>query len=144
MDVFDAQKRSWIMSRVKGKNTKPEIIVRSIVHRLGYRFRIHRVDLPGKPDIVLPKLRKVIFVHGCFWHGHKRCKRSARPSVNTSFWEKKLDGNIRRDKLHIKQLMEKGWKPLVVWECELKDQKRLMNKLVRFLQQQKGITDEES
>lgn len=140
MDVFDAEKRSWIMSRVKNKNTKPELMVRSIIYHLGYRFRLHRSDLPGKPDIVLSGCRKVIFVHGCFWHGHEECKRSARPSTNISFWEEKLNKNIEHDKQHLKQLRENGWDALVVWQCELKDVDRLIEKLQRFLNK-KGLED---
>lgn len=132
-DVFSKEKRSWIMSRVKGRDTKPEIIVRSLVHRMGFRFRIHRKDLPGNPDIVLPRHSKVIFVHGCFWHGHKGCSRSKRPTTNTTFWNEKLDKNITRDKRFRKQLRSKGWKVLVVWECETRKPEKLLKKLERFL-----------
>jgi len=121
------------MSRVKGRDTKPEILVRSVVHRMGYRFRVHRKDLPGNPDIVLPKHGKVIFVHGCFWHGHKRCQRSKRPASNKRFWNRKLDGNIKRDKRFQRKLRRMGWKVLVVWQCETKDPERLLGKLERFL-----------
>ncbi|HBE78100.1 MAG TPA: very short patch repair endonuclease [Firmicutes bacterium] len=141
MDVFDVEKRSWIMSRVKSKNTKPEIMVRSIIYHLGYRFRLHRSDLPGKPDIVLSGRRKVIFVHGCFWHGHKECKRSGRPSSNIWFWEEKLNKNIERDKQYLRQLRESGWDALIVWQCELKDVDRLIEKLQCFLNK-KGVEDE--
>jgi len=103
-DVFSQEKRSWIMSRVKGRDTKPEILVRSFIFRMGFRFRLHRRDLPGTPDIVLPRHGKVIFVHGCFWHGHKRCPRSKRPTTNENFWNKKLDGNIKRDKRYRREL----------------------------------------
>ena len=142
MDVFDVEKRSWIMSRVKSKNTKPEMMVRSIIYHLGYRYRLYQSDLPGKPDIVLPGRRKVIFIHGCFWHGHKECKRSARPSTNIPFWEEKLNKNIERDKQHLKQLRESGWDVLVVWQCELKDVDRLIEKLQHFLNN-KGAKDEQ-
>jgi len=121
------------MSRVKGRDTKPEILVRSVVHGMGYRFRVHRKDLPGNPDIVLPKHGKVIFVHGCFWHGHKRCPRSKRPSSNKRFWNRKLDGNIERDKRFQRKLRRTGWKVLVVWQCETKKPERLLAKLERFL-----------
>lgn len=132
-DVFSKEKRSWIMSRVKGRDTKPEMLVRSLVHRMGFRFRIHRRDLPGKPDIVLPRHGKVIFVHGCFWHGHKRCPRSKRPATSKSFWNKKLDANIERDKRFRKELRWMGWKLLVVWQCETHNPEKLLVKLERFL-----------
>ena len=122
------------MSRVKGRNTKPEVLVRSFVHRMGYRFRIHRRDLPGNPDIVLPRYAKVIFIHGCFWHGHKRCPRSKRPTTNVSFWNKKLDANKERDSRFLRKLRRLGWKVLVVWECEIKKPEKLLLKLERFLQ----------
>src|SRR5262245_34234702 len=96
-DRFTAEQRSRNMSRVRGRDTQPEIIVRKLLHRLGYRFRLHRKGLPGKPDIVLPKYRTAIFVHGCFWHGHPGCRRSARPTTNVEFWNRKIDGNVERD-----------------------------------------------
>ncbi len=132
-DVFSKEKRSWIMSRVKGHDTKPEMLVRSFIHRMGFRFRIHRRDLPGKPDIVLPRHRKVIFVNGCFWHGHKNCLRSKRPSTNQSFWNKKLDRNLERDKRYCQELRQMGWTVLVVWECEMKKPKKFLRKLERLL-----------
>jgi DNA mismatch endonuclease (patch repair protein) len=132
-DVFTKDKRSWIMSRVKGRDTKPEILVRSLVHRMGFRFRLHRRDLPGKPDIVLPRHKKVIFVHGCFWHGHKQCSRSKRPTTNERFWNKKLDGNIERDKRFRRKLHRMGWKVVVVWQCETRNPEKLLQKLERFL-----------
>ena len=134
MDVFSREKRSQIMSRVSGKNTKPELIVRSLLHSMGYRFRLHRSDLPGKPDITLPKYKKVIFVHGCFWHGHKDCQRSKRPITNKKFWHEKLDRNIERDKANIRNIKELGWDVLVVWTCEVKDINHLKNKLISFLE----------
>ncbi|MEA3364021.1 MAG: very short patch repair endonuclease [Candidatus Hydrogenedentes bacterium] len=132
-DLFSKTKRSWIMSRVKNRDTKPEIVVRSLVHRLGYRFRIHRRDLPGNPDIVLPKHKKLIFVHGCFWHGHKGCPRSKRPTTNSDFWSRKLDANIERDKKLRRKLRRMGWKVLVVWECETREPHKVLKKLEKFL-----------
>lgn len=132
-DVFSKEKRSWIMSRVKGRDTRPEIRVRSFVHRMGFRFRIHRRDLPGNPDIVLPRHGKAIFVHGCFWHGHKQCWRSKRPTTNKGFWNKKLDTNIARDERFRKKLRRMGWKVLVVWQCETRKPEKLLGKLERFL-----------
>lgn len=122
------------MSHVGGKDTKPELIVRSILHRMGYRFRLHRRDLPGKPDITLPKYKKVIFIHGCFWHGHKGCPKSKRPDTNKEFWNKKLDKNIARDKINMKKIKELGWDILVVWTCELKNMDTLKNKIISFLE----------
>lgn len=132
-DVFSKEKRSWIMGRVKWRDTKPEMLVRSLVHRMGFRFRVHRRDLPGNPDIVLPRHGKVIFVHGCFWHGHKRCSRSKRPTTNKTFWNKKLDGNIERDKRFRRELRRMGWKVLVVWQCDTQNPEKLLQKLEKFL-----------
>ena len=120
-DVVTEEKRSWIMSRIKGKNTQPEILVRKFLHKTGYRFRIHRKDLPGKPDIVLPKYKVVIFVHGCFWHRHENCKYSSIPKTHTEFWEEKFRRNIERDQKNISNLESLGWRVIVVWECEVKD-----------------------
>jgi len=132
-DVFTKEKRSWVMGRVKGRDTKPEIVVRSIVHRMGFRFRIHRGDLPGKPDIVLPRHSRVIFVHGCFWHGHNGCSRSKRPTTNRMFWHKKLEENVARDRRVRRDLHRIGWKVLVVWQCESRKPEKLVGKLERFL-----------
>lgn len=132
-DVFTKEKRSRIMSRVKGRDTKPEILVRSLVHRMGFRFRIHRGDLPGKPDMVLPRHGKIIFVHGCFWHGHKGCPRSKRPKTNMDFWNKKLDMNIKRDKVFQGKLRSRGWKVMVIWQCETQRPEKLLRKFERFL-----------
>jgi len=132
-DTFTPEKRSRIMSQVKGRDTKPEKVVRSLLHRLGYRFRLHRKDLPGKPDIVLPKHRKVIFVHGCFWHGHTGCKRSARPTDNAEFWNIKIDGNIKRDIDNLAKMQSAGWDALVIWQCETKKEADLIEKLQSFL-----------
>jgi DNA mismatch endonuclease (patch repair protein) len=121
------------MSRVKGKNTKPELIVRSLLHDMGYRFRLHRSDLPGKPDITLPKHKKIIFVHGCFWHGHMDCRRSKRPTTNEKFWHDKLDKNIERDRRNIRALKALGWDVLIVWMCEVNNVSELKGKLLSFL-----------
>lgn len=103
------------------------------MHRLGYRFRLYGKDLPGRPDLVLPRHRKVIFVHGCFWHGHAGCRRAARPSTNREFWDKKIDGNIARDAANIKALRKAGWKVLVIWQCSTKDLARIERTLSKFL-----------
>jgi len=127
------------MSRIRGKDTKPEIIVRSMLHRMGYRFRLHRKDLPGKPDIVLPKYNTVIFVHGCFWHRHKGCKYAYTPKSRVKFWEDKFAGTVKRDKQHLKQLKENDWKVFIVWECETKDMDRLKKIIDKILQEIKGV-----
>lgn len=121
------------MARVKGRDTAPERIVRSLVHRMGFRFRLHVRNIHGTPDIVLPRHRKVIFVHGCFWHGHKRCLRSKRPTTRLQFWNSKLDRNIERDERIRKILRRTGWKVLTVWECETRKPVKLMKKLEGFL-----------
>ncbi len=132
-DIFSPEKRSWIMSRVKNRNTSPEKLVRSLLHRLGFRFRLHHKKLPGHPDIVLPKYRKVIFVHGCFWHGHD-CPRGKRPATNRGFWNEKIEKNGRRDRHSQAKLGELGWESLVVWQCETKDLEELTDRLLVFLQ----------
>lgn len=129
------------MSRISGKDTKPEILVRSLLHRMGYRFRVHKKDLPGKPDITLSKHKKVIFVHGCFWHGHEDCPRSKRPSTNVKFWNKKIDGNIERDKKNIQSLEKLGWTTLTLWTCEIKNQEALKRKLIYFMETDSNSPD---
>lgn len=126
--------RSRIMQAVKGRNTSPELLVRSLVHRQGYRFRIHRKDLPGSPDLVFAGRHKVIFVHGCFWHGHN-CKRGARvPKSNTAYWKAKIARNVARDAGNLSQLKLLGWRALIVWECELKSEAQLKSRIGRFLE----------
>src|SRR4051794_9029387 len=109
MDIWSKQKRSEVMSRIRGKNTKPEMILRSQLFRRGYRFRVHAKNLPGKPDIVLPKYNTAIFVHGCFWHYHKQCREGRIPSTNSKFWQEKLQRNISKDEMHIKALKSLKW-----------------------------------
>lgn len=118
MDKFTAEKRSSIMSSVRSKNTKPEMYVRSVLHNNGLRFRLHRKDLPGSPDIVLTKFETVIFVNGCFWHGHD-CSKGRRPASNLDFWNEKLDQNLRRDEENHEALREMGWHVIIIWECEV-------------------------
>lgn len=120
MDVVDRATRSRMMSGIRGKNTQPELKVRRILHAHGYRFRLHRKDLPGNPDIVLPKLMTCIFVHGCFWHRHSGCRYSTSPSTRVEFWNKKFQKNVERDTRNKKALEALGWIVLIVWECELK------------------------
>ena len=125
--------RSRIMRAVKSQDTGPEMIVRRFTHRMGYRFRLHRADLPGKPDLVFPSRRAVIFVHGCFWHGHQ-CKRGARtPKNNSEYWTAKIARNIERDKDHGRRLERLKWRAMILWECELRDEQRLRAKIRRFL-----------
>jgi len=121
-----------MMASVGSADTKPEKIVRSILHALGYRFRLHRKDLPGSPDIVLPKYKKVIFVHGCFWHQHEGCAKAKRPTSRMRFWDKKLDGNMSRDKQNISELRTAGWTVNIVWECQTFDREKLRDCLRAF------------
>ena len=107
------------MSRIRSKNTKPELLLRSGLHKKGYRFRLHNVNLPGKPDLVFPKYRAVIFVHGCFWHYHFYCRDGHIPKSNEKYWKEKLINNVQRDKQHVLDLEAQGWKVLIVWECEI-------------------------
>lgn len=133
MDIFPREQRSRIMSRIRGRDTQPELLIRSMLHRLGYRFRLHRKDLTGTPDIVFPSRRSVVFVNGCFWHGH-RCRRGHLPSSNVVFWKQKIGKNKLRDHKARKQLRKEGWKVLTVWGCQTKNQAGLLKKLARFLE----------
>lgn len=133
-DIFSREKRSRIMSGISGKNTKPELIVRKLLHKMGFRYRLHVSSLPGRPDIVLPRHKKIIFVNGCFWHGHSECKRSSRPHTNVDFWNKKIDGNITRDKRVRKELERLGWKILVIWQCQTKDLDNLKQTILDYLE----------
>ena len=122
MDTLTKDRRSWNMSRIRSKDTIPEMHVRSALHRAGYRFRLHVKDLPGKPDIVLPKYKTVIFVHGCFWHRHSGCPRATMPSSNQEYWQEKFQRNVERDKREQVELKKLGWKVIVVWECSVKQE----------------------
>ena len=126
-----SEQRSRNMSAIKSKNTKPEIKVRKVLHSMGYRFRLHRKDLPGSPDIVLPKYKTVIFVHGCFWHRHENCKYASTPKTRQEFWKAKFRDNINRDKLNQENLSSMGWKIIIVWECEIKDKDFDLNRLFK-------------
>jgi DNA mismatch endonuclease (patch repair protein) len=125
--------RSALMARVRGKDSKPEIVVRRSAHALGYRFRLHRRNLPGTPDLVFPRLRKAIFVHGCFWHRHRGCSRTTTPKTRAAFWAEKFADNIKRDARTRRQLRAAGWDVLVVWECETFDRRALTRRLAAFL-----------
>ena len=127
--------RSRQMSLVRHKNTKPEMMVRQLVHALGYRFRLHRKDLPGKPDLVFPSRRAAVFVHGCFWHQHPdpECRLARMPKSRQDFWRPKLEGNRKRDERNIVALEAAGWRVLIVWECQIKDSASVANRLAGFL-----------
>lgn len=118
-DTISVARRSWNMSRIRGRDTGPEVRVRSILHRAGFRFRIHVRDLPGRPDIVLPRYRTVVFVHGCFWHRHRDCRQASTPSSNREFWLAKFADNQRRDRRNVRQLRRASWRVSIVWECDV-------------------------
>jgi DNA mismatch endonuclease, patch repair protein len=124
-DIMSPEKRSVVMSRIRSRNTKPEMAVRSALHRMGVRFRLHRKDLPGRPDIVLPRYRTVVFVHGCFWHQHAGCRLASKPSSNTEYWLEKLRRNQERFTEHAAALAESGWRVAVIWECETRHREEL-------------------
>lgn len=132
-DVHTKEQRSFNMSRIRNKNTRPEIIVRSLVHSMGYRYSLHRKDLPGHPDMVLTRHHKIIFVHGCFWHMHRCRYGRVVPKTNKKFWKIKREGNVDRDKRNLRKLRKEGWKVLVIWECHTRNTKKLMNNLKKFL-----------
>ena len=131
-DIFSEEQRSYVMSRVGSKNTKPELIVRSYLHRLGFRFKIHEKRLPGRPDVVLPKHRCVVFVNGCFWHRHKGCPRATMPSTRVDFWQSKFERNIARDQKNLSLLKKAKWKVCLVWECEIDKTSRRTKKLLEL------------
>ena len=133
-DKFTPKQRAEIMRRIAGKNTAPELQVRSLLHGLGYRFRIHRRDLPGRPDIVLSRYRAVILVHGCFWHGHKGCRRATIPQTRTEFWRAKIEKNMARDVVVRGKLSKLGYRTIVVWQCELRNRSAVASRLDKRLQ----------
>ncbi|MCK9437000.1 MAG: DNA mismatch endonuclease Vsr [Synergistaceae bacterium] len=124
-DVHDKATRSYNMSRIKGTDTKPEMLVRKYLHANGIRYSLHNKTLPGKPDLTLAKYHTVIFVNGCFWHGHKRCKFFVMPKTRTEWWQKKIEETKNRDKKALQYLKAQGWKPIIIWECELKPETRI-------------------
>jgi DNA mismatch endonuclease (patch repair protein) len=134
-DVHSEETRSYNMSQIKGKNTKPEMLVRKFLHANGYRYKLHDKSLPGKPDIVLPKYKTVIFIHGCFWHGHKNCKYFVVPKTRTDWWLNKINGNIANDNKASQALKTEGWKIITIWECNLKPAKveKTLNILLKKL-----------
>jgi DNA mismatch endonuclease, patch repair protein len=133
-DTLTSEHRSWLMSRVWGRDTKPEWILRSALHRLGFRYRLANRKLPGKPDLVFRKYQSVVFVHGCFWHRHPGCLKATTPKSNVSFWQEKFSKNVERDKKNYSTLVNNGWKVIVVWQCELyNDTLETINRIVREL-----------
>lgn len=136
VDRITTEQRSENMRRIRGKDTTPEMTVRRLVHGMGYRYRLHRTDLPGSPDLVFPSREKIIFVHGCFWHYHapSRCKIAHTPKSNKTFWQEKLIRNRRRDARNRKALHKLGWQTLVIWECESKDEEKLSERINDFLE----------
>jgi len=137
-DHVDASKRSAIMAAVHSKNTKPEVAVRKLVHALGYRYRLHGKGIIGRPDLVFAGKRKVVFVHGCFWHRHKLCHMASTPKTRPEFWQEKFNANVARDERTERVLAEEGWKVLTVWQCELKDPKKFATRLNEFLENQRS------
>ncbi|MCB1522034.1 MAG: DNA mismatch endonuclease Vsr [Hyphomicrobiaceae bacterium] len=133
MDHLTPTERSENMRRIRGRDSGPELVVRRLLHKSGYRYRLHRNDLPGRPDIVFPSRRKVIFVHGCFWHRHRGCKYAYTPKSRTQFWEDKFAQNVKRDARAEADLRDRGWETMTVWECETRDASLLLIRLVNFL-----------
>ena len=133
-DTVSPEIRSRIMARIKSKGMKPEMKVRRLLHRLGYRYRLHRADLPGQPDLVFPSQRKVVFVNGCFWHNHSGCPRVRIPTANRDYWLSKLDRNKARDEHNVNLLKESGWAVMTVWECQLRYLTATTERLVAFLE----------
>ena len=132
-DTVDPATRSEIMSRIRGRDTEPEMIVRRIAHGLGFRFRLHRRDLPGSPDLVFPRYRAAIMVHGCFWHRHPGCKYASSPKTRVRFWEDKFEGNVVRDRRNEDSLHELGWRVMVIWECETRDREAVAERISEYL-----------
>jgi len=143
MDTVSAERRSWLMSLVKSKDTEPERFVRHIVSALGYRYRLHGRNLPGRPDLVFAGRRSAIFVHGCFWHQHENCIRSRRPKGHAAYWNAKLDRNLQRDCQNARELKRLGWRVLTIWECELKQPDAVSARITRFLsgKQERGAEE---
>lgn len=133
MDVLTPEQRKKCMSRIRSKDTKPEFVVRRIAHKIGFRFRLHRKDLPGKPDLTFPSRKKVVFVHGCFWHRHDGCKLASQPKSRQDYWEPKFARTVERDKQAQEFLRKMGWKFLIIWECETKNPEKVEITLNKFL-----------
>ena len=135
-DPLSPAARSALMAKVRGKNTRPEMLVRKLLHKHGYRYRLHRQDLPGWPDIVFPSRRAVVFVHGCFWHRHPGCVKTTMPTARHAFWREKFRTNVERDRRVLSELSQAGWKTMVVWECETSRPPRLLKRLQHFLERE--------
>ena len=133
MDHLTRERRSWNMSRIHSKGTNPEVIVRKVLTRLGWHYRLHARKLPGKPDVIISKAGTIIFINGCFWHQHKGCKRQTIPKANKKYWLPKLKRNIQKQKEDVRKLRKDGWKVNIIWECETKDETRLTKKLKKIL-----------
>ncbi|SEC42732.1 very short patch repair endonuclease [Bradyrhizobium erythrophlei] len=133
MDTLTKAQRSERMARIRSKNTAPELAVRQALFKLGYRYQLHRKDLPGKPDLVFPSRKKIVFVHGCFWHAHNSCSVANMPKSRTEFWQAKFQRNVERDKLNKRALRRMGWSTLTVWECEIKRPDRLLRRVTGYL-----------
>jgi DNA mismatch endonuclease (patch repair protein) len=136
-DIVDRATRSLMMARIKSKNTKPELLIRSLLHKKGFRFRIHANKLPGRPDIIFPKFKAIIFINGCFWHGHKNCPLFRLPKTRVEFWENKIHRNQKNDEKNIKTLLNSNWRVAIVWECSIrgknKDPAYVINKLTDWI-----------
>ncbi len=132
-DIVDSQRRSELMRGIRGRDTAPELAVRRIAHRMGLRFRLHRKDLPGRPDLVLPKHRLAVLVHGCFWHRHEDCRYAYTPKSRVVFWTEKFAQNIARDRRNEQALRNLGWRVLVIWECETRDEENIEQRLAEFI-----------
>lgn len=142
MDRLTSVHRSWNMSRIRGRDTKPELLVRSVLHGLGFRFRVHKQELPGCPDVVLSRHRVVVFVHGCFWHRHRGCRFAYTPKSNAVFWSDKFERNVGRDCRNRKELRRLGWRVIIVWECQTGDGAALTQRLAAAFKAVSGLTTE--
>ena len=143
-DYLTSEARSALMSRIRGKDTKPEMTVRKIVHALGYRYRLHCRDLPGTPDLVFRRIRKIIFVHGCFWHRHRGCPQAYTPKSREYFWREKFRMNKLRDRRHLGQLTREGWDVLVIWECELASVTTATKRITSFLRRRHSVRQQQA
>jgi DNA mismatch endonuclease, patch repair protein len=132
-DKLTKEARSLLMGKVRSKNTNPELRIRTLLHANGYRFRLHRRDLPGSPDIVFPSRKKVIFVHGCFWHRHEGCKYCTTPGTRKKFWTDKFEANMARDLRNVRELKKIGWRSLVIWSCEVEKTRKVLSRIIKFL-----------
>lgn len=141
IDIVDAETRSRMMAGIRGRNTKPEMTLRSALHRMGVRYRLHRKDLPGKPDLVFPKFRSIVFVNGCFWHRHKGCRFATTPATRPEFWSRKFEANTSRDRRNIAALRKDGWRVETVWECSIKSEgaEAVARTTVDWLQNGQGL-----